>query len=137
MQASSGSYTAGDSGGQVLFGWSDGQGAGTTPVPGLSICPVGSECGTVAGRVDGCYQLPVASFANPVPPIGIRVNAGGLAVPIQCAQAEDGGSCSTTATQGCLSDADCPGVETCIGVGEDDDVVCPTPDASLISCPIN
>ena len=65
------------------------------------------------------------------------MNASGLFVPIQCAMAEDGGSCSATTTQGCLADADCPGGETCVGVGEDDDVVCPTPDSALIACPIN
>jgi len=129
MQSAIGNYVA-EATGPVLWGWAD-QG-----VPGLSICPVGSDCGVVPGRVDGCYQLPTASFADPVPPIGIRVNAGGLAVPIQCAMAEDGGTCSTTATQGCLVDADCPGAETCVGVGVDDDVVCPTPDANLISCPV-
>jgi len=129
LQADKGAYVAAATG-PVLWGWSD-QG-----VPGLSICPVGSDCGVVAGRVDGCYQLPPASFALPTPPIGIRVNAGGLAVPIQCAMAEDGGTCSTTATQGCLVDADCPGAETCVGVGVDDDVVCPTPDSVLIACPV-
>jgi len=129
MQSAIGNYVA-EATGPVLWGWAD-QG-----VPGLSICPVGSDCGVVPGRVDGCYQLPTASFADPVPPIGIRVNAGGLAVPIQCAMGEDGGTCSVTATQGCLVDGDCPGAETCIGVGVDDDVICPTPDSVLIACPV-
>jgi hypothetical protein len=132
MQDEVGNYTAAASG-NVLFGWSDGVGAGTTPVPGLSICPTGSECGS-EGRVDGCYQLPAASFANQTAPIGIRVNAGGLAVPIQCAMAEDGGSCASG--EGCLVDGDCT-TPPCTGVGEDDDVVCPTPDDRLIACPIN
>ena len=129
MQDDVGNYVAAATG-PVLWGWSD-QG-----VPGLSICPVGTDCGT-PGRVDGCYQLPPASFALPTPPIGIRVDAGGLAVPIQCAMGEDGGTCSVTFTTGCLTDGDCPGVETCIGVGVDDDVICPTPDAVLIACPVN
>jgi hypothetical protein len=124
-----GTYTA-DASGSVLWGWSD-QG-----VPGLSVCPVGTGCGVVPGRVDGCYQLPFASFASPTPPIGIRVKAGGLAVPVQCVMASDGGTCFATASQGCLSDADCPGGDICIGVGLDDDVACPTPDADLIGCPI-
>jgi hypothetical protein len=130
MQEQVGNYTAAASG-TVLFGWSD-QG-----VPDLFICPAGSDCGSLEGRVDDCYQLPPASFSNDTAPIGIRVNAGGLAVPIQCAMAEDGGTCSTTATQGCLVNGDCPGGETCVGVGADDDVVCPTPDERLIACPIN
>ena len=50
---------------------------------------------------------------------------------------QDGGACSTTTTQGCLVDGDCPGGETCVGVGVDDDIICPTPDSSLIACPVN
>ena len=80
---------------------------------------------------DGCYDLPAAIFSNPTEPIGIRVNASGLFVPIQCAQAEAGGICASG--EGCLVDADCTTGPCTLTT----DVICPTPDSSLISCPIN
>ena len=129
MEAAVGNYTAAASG-NVLWGWSG------TPatVPGLFLCP-DAAC-TNVGALDGCWQLPAA--ATPVDPVGLRVNAGGLVVPIRCAMGEDGGACSTTTTQGCLVDADCPGVETCIGVGVDDDIIMPTDLATVpTGCPIN
>ncbi|MDH3655186.1 MAG: hypothetical protein OEN21_13015 [Myxococcales bacterium] len=122
-------YTA-DASGSVLWGWGD------TGVPGLLTCPDAGGCGE-AFQVDGCYDLPAAVFSNPltVPGSGIRVNvAGALFVAIQCVGATDGGICASG--EGCVTDADCA-TAPCIGVGVDDDVVCPTPDADLISCPIN
>jgi hypothetical protein len=131
LQDETGAYTA-DTTGPVLWGWAD-QG-----VPGLLTCP-DAACDQPV-QADGCYDLPAAVFSNPLltPQSGIRVNvAGALFVAIECAGGEDGGTCSVTTTQGCTVDADCPGAETCIGVGADDDVICPTPDSSLISCPVN
>ena len=101
--AATGNYTAAASG-NVLWGWSDGVGAGTTPVPGLFLCPAAGQCGDTF-MPDGCYDLPAASFVFPVPPIGIRVDASGLAVAIQCAQATPGGICASG--EGCIADADC------------------------------
>ena len=124
-------FTAGPSGGEVLFGWSDGVGAGTTPVPGLTLCPAAAPACQAAFMPDGCYDLPAAVFSDPTAPIGIRVNASGLFVPIQCAQAEPGGICASG--EGCLVDGDCATAPCTITT----DVVCPSPDASLISCPIN
>ena len=125
-------FTAtGASGGSVLFGWSDGVGAGTTPVPGLVLCPASAPNCTDPFMPDGCYDLPAAVFSDPTAPIGIRVNASGLFVPIQCAQAEPGGICASG--EGCLVDADC-GLAPCVITT---DVACPTPDAALITCPIN
>jgi cysteine-rich repeat protein len=125
MQANSGTYTAGASGGDVRFGWAD------QLVPGLSICPVGPNCGVIP---DGAYNLPVASFAAPTPPIGIRSFFGGLAVPNQCAMGEPGGVCASG--EGCLVDADCA-TAPCGPFMGGNNVIMPTPDANLISCPIN
>jgi len=116
-------YTA-DPSGEVLFGWAD-QG-----VPGLVLCPAAAPNCQAAFMPDGCYDLPAAVFSNPTPPIGIRVNASGLFVPIQCAMAEPGGICASG--EGCLDDADCA-TPPCTPTT---DVVCPTPDENLISCPI-
>ena len=130
FEEASGTFTA-DASGEVLFGWADGVGPGTTPVPDLVLCPAAAPSCTAAFMPDGCYDLPAAVFSNPTAPIGIRVNASGLFVPIQCAQAEAGGICASG--EGCLVDGDCA-TGPCTGTT---DVVCPTPDASLISCPIN
>jgi len=70
---------------------------------------------------------------------GIRLNvAGALFVALQCSAGQDGGACSITTTTGCLVDGDCPGGETCVGVGVDDDIIMPT-DLSLLPfrCLIN
>jgi len=124
FEAASGSFTA-DASGEVLFGWAD------QNVPGLVLCPAAAPACTQPFMPDGCYDLPSAVFGNPTEPIGIRVNASGLFVPIQCAMAVPGGICASG--EGCISDADCstpPCTETT-------DVACPTPDSDLISCPIN
>jgi len=124
--SSPGSFNAAATG-PVLFGWAE------TGVPGLLLCPdaASTECGVAPGRVDGCYDLPNAVFADPTAPIGIRVNASGLFVPIQCAGGVDGGTCASG--EGCIVDADCATAPCTLTT----DVVCPTPDADLISCPIN
>ena len=83
---------------------------------------------------DGCYDLPASVFSDPLatPGSGIRVNvAGALFVAIQCAGATAGGICASG--EGCIVDADCAAAPCTLTT----DVVCPTPDADLISCPIN
>jgi len=116
-------YTA-DPSGTVLFGWAD-QG-----VPGLVLCPAAAPNCQDAFMPDGCYDLPAAVFSNPTAPIGIRVNASGLFVPIQCAMAEAGGICASG--EGCLADGDCA-TPPCTPTT---DVACPTPDSSLLTCNI-
>jgi len=119
------SYTA-DASGNVLFGWAD-QG-----VPGLSLCPAAAPACQDAWMPDGCYDLPNKGYAASPAPVGIRVNVNNaLFVPIDCAMAEPGGICASG--EGCLVDADCATGPCTITT----DVACPTPDASLISCPIN
>jgi hypothetical protein len=66
-QASSG--TAGASG-QILFGWSDN--------PSICPFPAGSLC-----------TLPPAVFTAAIGPIGLKVNASGLSVALECNQASD------------------------------------------------
>ncbi|MDH3654798.1 MAG: hypothetical protein OEN21_11055 [Myxococcales bacterium] len=130
LVADSGTFTA-DAGGEVLFGWAD-QG-----VPDLTLCPAPAPNCTDLWMPDGSYDLPAAVFSNPTGPIGIRTDVGGgLFLAYQCAMGEPGGICSAT-VQGCLSDADCPAGEACIGLGTDNGVIIPMPDANLISCPIN
>jgi hypothetical protein len=72
-----GAFTAGSSGSTMLFGWYDGLTA-----------PVGT----------GLLSLPPAVFANPVPPVGLRVSAGGLFVALQCLMGEDSGGPNGIAT---------------------------------------
>jgi hypothetical protein len=70
-QASSG--TAGASG-QILFGWYD----------SATVCPPNfPNQGTTT------CTLPAAVFSSPAAPLGIRVNASGLSVALQCNQAVD------------------------------------------------
>ncbi|MEM7136353.1 MAG: PKD domain-containing protein, partial [Myxococcota bacterium] len=99
-------------------------------VPGLVTCPAAAPDCQDPFMPDGCYDLPAAVFANPAAPIGIRVNASGLFVPIQCAQATAGGICASG--EGCLVDGDCATAPCTLTT----DVVCPTPTADLPSCPI-
>ncbi len=82
---------------------------------------------------DGAYLLPASIYGDPVnfPGTvglnGIRLNvAGALFVALQCNPGEDGGACSLTLDASCLVDADCPAVETCLGVGVADDIIVPT-----------
>ena len=148
LAAVTGSYTARAPGGQVLWGWAD------KNVPDLTLCPADSpKCPSSFPQfVDGCYQIPVAVATADPEPIGIRLGAGRLDVAIQCAMAEDGGECTdaggTGTRVGCLCDdltdvdgecpsSSCASGETCVGVGQDNDIVCPSPDSSLVSCPIN
>jgi hypothetical protein len=76
-----GAYTAPSSGSTMLFGWHDGL---ATPV------------------TRSLLTLPAAVFANPTPPVGLRVSAGGLFVALQCLQAEDSGLASAGVAT-CLS----------------------------------
>jgi len=119
------SYSAEPSG-QVLFGWAD-QG-----VPGLVVCPAPAPSCQNVWMPDGCYDIPNATYGDPAAPLGIRVNVdNALFVPIQCAMADWGGLCASG--EGCVVDADC-GTPPCTRTA---DVACPTPDSSLIGCPIN
>lgn len=122
----SGTFTA-DASGEVLFGCAD-QG-----VPDLTLCPAAAPACQESWMPDGSYGLSPAIYANPTPPNGVRTEIGGLFVAYTCAMGEEGGICSAT-FQGCLVDADCPGVETC---DAQFGVMMPTRDANLISCPIN
>ena len=144
LEGQTGSYTARAPGSQVMWGWAD------KGVPELFLCPTEGKC-PFSYHVDGCYQLPEAAFSSPAEPIGIRLGVGSLSVAIQCAMAEDGGECEDGGAGtgvGCLCDdpadvdgecasSSCESGETCTGVGEDNDIVCPTPDGVLVSCPIN
>jgi hypothetical protein len=69
LQAQASSGTAGASG-QILFGWYDD--------PAVCPPPAGSLC-----------TLPPAVFTNPTGPLGVRVNAGGLSLALECNQASD------------------------------------------------
>ncbi|MBW2222647.1 MAG: hypothetical protein JRF54_00240, partial [Deltaproteobacteria bacterium] len=128
--------------GEVVFNWAVDPVTITCPDPTTQEPQCVSAGGTVP---DGAFILPPSIYGSPVDnPAsvglnGIRLNVGGaLFVALQCSGGQDGGSCSVTTDQGCLADADCPGVETCIGVGEDDDIIMPT-DLSTVPtrCPIN
>ena len=61
-----------DASGQVLFGWDD-QSTGATINP------------------DGTWNLPTADFLSPTGPNGFKLNAGGLAVALECTMGVDAG----------------------------------------------
>jgi hypothetical protein len=71
LEPDTGSYTA-DASGTVLFGWDD-----------------ESTGATIAGN--GTWTLPAAVFTNPTGPNGIRVNASGLSVALECTMGVDSG----------------------------------------------
>lgn len=96
LAADTGSYTA-DASGTVYFGWDD-----------------ASTGATVAG--DGTWSLPLVAFGDPVGPNGLRVNASGLLVGLECTMGVD----SNDPTHG-------------VGVAGKSS---PTPDALLVSFPI-
>jgi hypothetical protein len=74
LQAQASNGTAGASG-QILFGWFD------SP----TVCPPNfPNQGTTT------CSLPAAVFTNPIGPIGLKVNASGLSVALECNQAADG-----------------------------------------------
>ena len=133
--------TAGASG-EVVFNWAVDPATITCPDPTTQAPKCTSTGGTVP---DGAYILPPSIYGDPVgnPASvglnGIRLNVqGALFVALQCSGGQDGGACSTTTTTGCLVDADCPGGETCVGVGVDDDIIMPTDLATVPTrCPIN
>jgi len=84
LDPQTGSYTAGASGESMLFGWAD------TGVPGS----------TVSG---GVVTIGAPNFSNPTGPNGLKVNASGLAVGIECIMAVETGdpltdpvTCGTT-----------------------------------------
>jgi hypothetical protein len=73
-QASSGTAAAS---GQILFGWYD------SP----TVCPPNfPNQGTTT------CTIPAAVFTNPAGPLGLRVNASGLSVALECNQAADAGT---------------------------------------------
>ena len=136
-------YTA-DNSGSVLFGFWDDPATDPVQPSTLSICtgvPANddSRCQSNGGDVlIGAYALPAAVYSAPTEPIGLRVSLDdALFVPFQCAMAEQGGACSLSTNVGCLFNTDCPPGEVCIDLGFDDNIVVPTPDSFLNSCPIN
>lgn len=142
LQPDVATFTA-DASGEVLFGWWDDPATDPVQPSTLSVCtgePITDDarCQSNGGELpDGSYALPRALYSNPTEPIGLRNDLGGaLFVAFQCAMAEDGGSCSSTTNLGCLVDGDCPPSETCEGIWVDDNVIMPTPDDRMLSCPI-
>jgi hypothetical protein len=109
-------FTANASG-DVLFGWAE-------DVPGQSEHPNGS------------IAPPPATFAGPVPPIGMRFIISGLNFALQCTMAQEGDTCvgGTDDGLGCGDDGDCAGGGTCSGGMAE--VFVPVPNADLISIPI-
>ncbi len=93
LAGATGTYSV-DASGQMLFGWDD-----------------ASTGATVNG--DGTWALPAAVFANPTGPNGMRLNAGGLSIAMECTMGVDAGG----------PDGPVPPV-----AGE----ASPTPDANLI-----
>ena len=67
-----GNYTAGSSGQTMLFGWQD------VGVPGTTV-------------VGGVVTIGTPVFSNPTGPNGLKVNASGLAVAIECIMAVETG----------------------------------------------
>ena len=61
------------------------------------------HCQSIA-RPDGGYDIPAAVFDSPAAPLGLRVRASGLSVPIQCAMAARGGICASG--EGCIDASD-------------------------------
>jgi hypothetical protein len=104
-------FTA-DASGDVLFGWAE-------DVPGQGQNPNGS------------ISLPPPSFADPVAPLGMRLNMSSVHFAVQCTMAEQGGTCVGTGFA-CDNDEDCSGSGYCVG----DYVFIPAPDTDLISIPI-
>lgn len=143
LASTSATYTADTPGDEVLFGWWEDPATDPIQPSSLSVCTGTAatddpRCQSTGGELpDGAYALPFAVYGSSTEPIGLRADIGGtLSVALQCAMAEDGGSCSTTNTLGCLVDDDCPAGELCEGVGVDDNVLMPTPDDRMLSCPI-
>ena len=96
LDPGSGSYTAGASGSTALFGWfddppGDSPGVGAPPVDG-----------------DGTWNIVQTQYTGVTGPIGLAVNAGGLAVQLECIM----------------------GIDSEPGIPND---ALPTPDADLIS----
>ncbi|MBW2718899.1 MAG: hypothetical protein JRD94_10200 [Deltaproteobacteria bacterium] len=125
LETRSASFTADPGPGEILFGWAD------RDVSGLVTCPAPPPNCQSVSMPDGCYDLPPAIFDEPAAPLGIRVRASALSVPIQCAMAARGGICASG--EGCIdwvSATDCIAGPCTYTV----DVACPTPDESLIAC---
>ena len=72
LQSVVGNYTAGPSGDTMLFGWAQ------TGVPDATV-------------VGGVVTIGAPVFTNPVGPNGVKVNASGLSVAIECIQAIETG----------------------------------------------
>jgi hypothetical protein len=69
LQGANGTYSVAPSG-QMRFGWDD------------------ASTGATVG-VDGTWTLPAAIFTAPTGPNGLRVNAGGLSVALECTMGVD------------------------------------------------
>ena len=98
-------YTAGDSGSVALFGWfddpaDDSPGVGTPPVDG-----------------DGTWNMVQPTYTGFAGPVGLAVNAGGLAVQLECVLGVDAGG----------PDGPMPPVP---------DDGSPSPDSALLSFPV-
>ena len=92
-----------DASGDFILGWYD------TPAD------ASAAVGTPPIDGDGTYNMVSISYSGVAGPVGLAVNAGGLAVQLECVMAEDSGGPD--------------------GVGVPDDAS-PTPSANLLSCPI-
>ena len=128
LAAATGVFTPDSFGDDILFGWAD------QNVPDLVLCPAAAPRCTETFHPDGSYDLPPAVYANPVAPMGLRLDFSSLFLPLQCAMAEPGGVCTGQTDLGCLTDADCGAFGPCDFTVEG--VSMPTPDASLIAVPI-
>jgi hypothetical protein len=91
-----------DASGLVLIGWAD------TPPNPLAV-------GTPPIDADGTYNMLQPTYTGIAGAVGLAVNAGGLAVQLECVMAVDSGGPD--------------------GVGVLDDAS-PTPDSALLACPI-
>jgi hypothetical protein len=67
LQGATGSYSV-DASGEMRFGWDDASTGATL-------------------NADGTWALPAAAFAAPTGPNGLRVNAQGLSVALECTMA--------------------------------------------------
>jgi hypothetical protein len=140
LDSAVGSYTAGASGGDLLFGWIDDVGTGGAQ---LKTCPDGAnvECYTTTANCtlgepatpvcayDGNYADGTSSywsiqqpqFNNPIGALGLKINAG-LLVGIECVMGKDisrpecEGLCENGTNNGTAcpnGDPDCTGGGTC------------------------
>jgi hypothetical protein len=122
LEAQTETFTA-DSSGEVLFGWAD------QNLPYVTQCPLGFGCARPF-TPDGCYLLSPDQLFGPAL-LGSSVSDHIFnGIQSACVMAEPGGICASG--EGCLGDADCA-TPPCTPT---ENVICPTPDSGLVSCPI-